>query len=534
MSSSRIALVLAALAAVVLGMVAYPPSGVAHLALVDTEPADGASSDAPVERVVLRFSVAGKLVGPGIRILNEQGEAVTASVRESADGTTFEATPAAALEGGRFGVAWRVAAPDAHPISDAFTFAVAAASAAGPTPESDEAASAPRPPGATGGGDTQPTVNASDVDSPLTRALEAPDDRGAKVVSGVGRALGYAGGLLAIGGLAFAAVAAVGTRRELTRLFSAVRLAGAVALLGGAIGLVGRTWLLEGGGLASAFSGSAVRDALEGEAGLSLALTAAGGLLVALAARTAFRPAPRVAIDAGSWESNRATRIVGGSIRNARLAVVGAAIIAVGAALDGHSASEGPRVLVWSADLAHTLGAGVWFGGLVFLAGLLFARRRAGRPANAAYSAVRFSTLAGAGLTVAGVAGVALAIVVLPEPSALWESTWGLLLIAKVALVALVATVGGYNHFWLIPRLSALLETARLTGEGRPDDEPLTFGHGGAVGVAALPRQEAPAVASSPTDEQIAQKLRRNAVAEVALLVAVVALTAALVGASAA
>lgn len=226
--------------------------------------------------------------------------------------------PPPPLEGGRFGVAWRVASPDAHPISGAFTFAVAATSAAGPTPESGEAASAPRPPGATGGGDTQPTVNASDADGPLTRALEAADDRGAMAVGGVGRALGCAGGLLAIGGPAFAAMAAIGPRRELTRLFSAVRLAGAVALLGGAIGLVGRTRLLEGGGLESAFSGSAVRDELEGEAGLSLALTAAGGLLVALGARAAFRPAPRVAIDVGSWDSNRATRIIGGSIGNAR------------------------------------------------------------------------------------------------------------------------------------------------------------------------------------------------------------------------
>lgn len=173
--------------------------------------------------------------------------------------------------------------------------------------------------------------------------------------------------------------------------------------------------------------------------------------------------------------------------------------MAVGAALDGHSASGSPRVLVWSADLAHTVGAGVWFGGLVFLAGLLLARRRAGRPANAAYSAVRFSTLAGAGLTVAGVAGVALAIVVLPEPSALWESTWGFLLLAKIALVTLVTTVGAYNHFWLIPRLSALLDTARLTGACQPcDEEPPTSGLGAAVGVATLPRQKAPGIASPP------------------------------------
>ena len=230
--------------------------------------------------------------------------------------------------------------------------------------------------------------------------------------------------------------------------------------------------------------------------------------------------------DAGS-------RIVGASARNAIPAVLGAAAIAVGAALDGHSASEGPRALVWAADLLHTGAAGVWFGGLVMLTALLVARRRAGRAANASCVAVRFSTLAGAGLALAGAAGVALAIVILPTPSALWTSSWGLLLVAKVVLVGAVALMGAHNHFRLIPRLEAELAAAPAE-PGERGAEVSSAERGRADGgVATLVRPgEAPAVATLAS-EDVAATLRRNAAAETALLVVVVALTAALVGASA-
>lgn len=527
MNFSRIALVLATFSVMLVGALALPQAGSAHLDLVDSTPADGASLSSPVERVVLRFTVPGEPAGPGIRILDGQGTALPAVAGRSGDRTTFVVRPRSPLAEGRYGVAWRVAAPDAHPISGGFTFTVAAAEAGG-------GASAPVP--AAGTIDLEGTAARAPAldDDPLAQAIASPDDRGAKLLAGVGRALAYGGGLFAIGGLVFLAFAAVGSRRELTRLFGALRAAGLVVLVGGLVGIVARAWLIDGGGPDAIASTASLGDALEGDAGVALVLTALGGLLVALGARAAYAPPPEVAIAAGSWDEYRPHRVVGGSIRNAWIAVGGVVAIAVGAAFDGHTASEGPRVVVWAADFVHIAAAGVWLGGLALLVSLLVGRRRAGRPANSSYSAVRFATLAGAGSAGAGLAGIALAIIILPSVSALWESTWGLLLVAKVALVAIVAAMGAHNHFRLIPGLADHLAAARTGTPDEPGDpleqllEPESAGS-----VATLVREERVAVATGAADEEISAKLRRNAVVELALLTAVVALTAALVGTSA-
>jgi putative copper export protein len=188
---------------------------------------------------------------------------------------------------------------------------------------------------------------------------------------------------------------------------------------------------------------------------------------------------------------------------------------------------------VWAADLLHTGAAGVWFGGLVLLVAVLVRRRREGRPANAAYAAVRFSTLAGAGLALAGLAGVVLAVIVLPAPSALWTSTWGLLLLAKVVLVGAVALMGAHNHLRLIPRLQADLDAAAATGgsRGLRDDPPLARDAPGGIGT-AVRAERAPATHVS-RDERVSAALRRNALAETTVLVVVVVLTAVLVAVSA-
>ncbi len=523
---------LATLAIVLAGGLWFPQVGSAHLDLVETTPAEGAALTEPVDQVVLRFTVPGEPAGPGIRILDGKGETLDATVRRSDDGTVFVARPATPLEGGRFGVAWRVAAPDAHPISGGFTFTVEAATPVAPPQDAAPAAPAP----AEGGG-TPAAATSSDGD-PLAAALESPDDRGAKILSGFARALAYGGGLIAVGGLAFLAFAAVGGRREVAGLFATVRLAGLVALGGAVMGVVARAWLIDGDGPDAIASTNALGDALRGEAGLGLILTAAGGLAIAAGARMAHRRAPNVAIAAGSWDAYRPQRIVAGSISNSWLAVGGAIGIALGAALDGHTASEGPRALVWGADLLHFTAAGVWLGGIALLVALLVGRRRAGRHANAAYTAVRFATLAGAGSALAGLAGVVLAVIILPSFSALWESSWGLLLLAKVAVVALVAAMGAHNHFRLIPRLAARLDAAeRASHVGGDDTErgapaPSSEPTAGAVAT-VLRAEEQTAATHSPDQDDVARSLRRNAAAELVLLAVVVAITAALVGTSA-
>ena len=54
---------------------------------------------------------------------------------------------------------------------------------------------------------------------------------------------------------------------------------------------------------------------------------------------------------------------------------------------------------------------------------------------------------------------VVMAVMVLDSPGDVFDTTWGRVLMAKTAVVAIAAAMGAYNHFRLRPAL-----------EARPDD----------------------------------------------------------------
>ncbi len=67
---------------------------------------------------------------------------------------------------------------------------------------------------------------------------------------------------------------------------------------------------------------------------------------------------------------------------------------------------------------------------------------------------MRFSVIATAALVAAGVAGTALSIIVIDAVADLWSTPWGQLLIAKIAVVAVAAAGGAYNHLVIVPALN--------------------------------------------------------------------------------
>ncbi len=126
--------------------------------------------------------------------------------------------------------------------------------------------------------------------------------------------------------------------------------------------------------------------------------------------------------------------------------------------VDGHSNTAEPRWLVLLADVTHLIAAAIWVGGVVMIGVLLRYRRRQGRLQHAALMGSRFSVIAGACVVLVGLTGVALTWTNLASPSQLWQSSWGLFLITKVVVVAIVGSVGAYNHFRVVPTLEAGLE----------------------------------------------------------------------------
>lgn len=125
-------------------------------------------------------------------------------------------------------------------------------------------------------------------------------------------------------------------------------------------------------------------------------------------------------------------------------------------ALTGHaSGSDNLGALLIPADTLHVLAAGSWIGGLLFvLAAEWVERRREGREGSLLADVVPvFSPVAlvAAGVLVA--TGTVASFVHVESVGALFSTTYGRLLLTKVALVLAVMVLGAINWRRLTPRL---------------------------------------------------------------------------------
>ena len=110
---------------------------------------------------------------------------------------------------------------------------------------------------------------------------------------------------------------------------------------------------------------------------------------------------------------------------------------------------------------------------------------------------IRFANTATVLIALMVVTGVVLAILILPSASALVTTAWGLVLIAKVALVLCALAIGAHAHYRVVPQLRASVADG----------------------------------ASGP-DPALVRALGRATAVEAALLIAVIVLAAVLVGLS--
>jgi copper transport protein len=144
--------------------------------------------------------------------------------------------------------------------------------------------------------------------------------------------------------------------------------------------------------------------------------------------------------------------------REPLLAVAGlmSLAIAFGLSWASHPAARGTLAL--AADYVHLLGAALWIGGLIALA-LLAGAIRAGavtdRDALFRACLLRFSALAAPLVVVLAAAAVYLAIRELPAVSALFDSRYGVLILAKTATFAVAIAIAGYHRRSVVPRVAA-------------------------------------------------------------------------------
>ena len=133
-----------------------------------------------------------------------------------------------------------------------------------------------------------------------------------------------------------------------------------------------------------------------------------------------------------------------------RAAIIPAAALAFTPSLSGHANVRGGLTLI--VDVTHVGAAAVWTGGLGFVVVTLVAAGAARWPI-AAHAVPRFSRLAVASVAVLVVSGVVNGYEEVGTWHDLWDTTYGLLLVAKVALALPVIGLGAYNNRYAVPRL---------------------------------------------------------------------------------
>ena len=187
-----------------------------------------------------------------------------------------------------------------------------------------------------------------------------------------------------------------------------------------------------------------------------IALGLQGLDLVGLGARDLLGAAPWTAALASPFAATAAVSLAAaaaalGALRGGGRVLAGTAwgLAAASFALFGHAANAAPRWLTAPCVALHAAALIFWIGALPGLA-----ERATERRGGLAPTLRRFSALAVPLVGLLVLSGVVLAVVQVRHPSALVDTAYGRLLLAKVAAVAALLGLAALNRFRLTPEIA--------------------------------------------------------------------------------
>lgn len=412
----------------------------AHAALTGSDPKDGAVVDVAPKEVTLTFSEQIAMGDNSIRVLDPTSKRVdVAKMRDlSAGGTVRYAVDLKpGLPDGTYTVAWQAVSADSHPVSGAFTFSIGAPSETTATVPDEEA----------GGG--------------LVGTLYDTV-----------RYLSYAGFVLLVGGAAF--ILACWQRGASVRPLQRLVVGGWVTLTAATLVLLLlRTPYTGSGKLGDAFDLGGLADVLDTKTGAALVsrllLLGAAALFIAVLfgayakrvteteseatakAEAESRAGAESGTDDGAGPGAGANG-VGSDADKAKADLtfglgLGGTVVAAGIAgtwaLSEHASTGIQTGLAMPLDVLHLLAVAAWLGGLV---SLLIALRQTPDIERAAVR--RFSRIAFTSVVVLAVTGLYQAWRQVGSWSALTDTSYGQLLLAKVALIAVLLGAAWFSRRW--------------------------------------------------------------------------------------
>jgi len=453
-------LVIALLGWLLAGLAVAGPAA-AHAELASTSPGENAQLDSAPSQVTLQFTEPVSLGSGYVRVLDGGGDRVDTGT-PTADGATVTLPLRGDLPDDGYLVTYRVISADSHPVSGAFGFTV---------------------------GEGRPVDSAvaagADDSDPLVTGLTA-----------VARWIGFVGLALGVGIPAFLLLCwPAGWAARRPRRLAAVG-AGAIAV-GGLL-----AFLLQGPyGAGTGLGGLVDLSLISATASSAFGITLLVRVVLALLLVAALRAAP-----------HRAAVIVG--------TVVAAGLVVTTAAV-GHPVAGPTPALAVAITTIHVAAMVLWVGGL---AALLAALLRTGVPAGELSTALpRFSSLALGCVVALVLSGIVQGVGVVGSPSALFATTYGWVLVAKIALVLVVLGAAGVSRVWVQQHLGVR--------RPRPSSRRLTA-HAFAAHDGGHDDEAAAARAAAQAEAAVAdiRMFRRSVLLEAGLLAVVLALSAVLTG----
>ncbi|MET9426292.1 copper resistance protein CopC [Streptomyces sp. NPDC003036] len=464
-------------AAVLLGALftgAAPAS--AHAALTGSDPKDGAVVATAPKGVTLTFSEQVAMDDDSIRVLEPSGKrADTKKLRDLSTGAVvrYGVDLHAGLPNGTYTVAWRAVSADSHPIAGAFTFSIGAPSETSVALPQQEA----------GGG-------------------------AVGILYDIARYVSYAGFILLAGGAAF--ILACWPRGASLRPLQRLVVRGWVTLTAATLALLLlRAPYTASGTLGDAFDLAALGSVLETKTGAALV-----SRLLLLGAAALF-----VAVLFGAYtrrEDEAETKDLTFGL------AIGGTVIAAGIAgtwaLSEHASAGLQPGIAMPVDVLHLLAMAAWLGGLAALLVTLY------RDPSIEREAVRrFSRIAFGSVVVLAATGIYQSWRQVGSWSALTGTSYGRLLLVKVALVGVLVGVA-----WTSRRWTERLTEAPAALPEEEEEQPVTVPEDGER-AAQLARQRAAVAAARAKRSRDADPgragLRRSVLAEAAIAVVLLAVT---------
>jgi copper transport protein len=406
----RVAGALAALAAFAAALV-LPDAASAHAYLVRTVPEASRTLNRSPAQVALSYSEAVEPRFAIVSVTDAAGKQVTAGSprRSPADADTL-LVPLERVPEGWYLVYWRVISVDGHPVRGAFTFAV------GPNPGPPPEFAIPS----------------------ISETVATP-----KLIAA--RSVVFLAVMTAIG-LFVLRIAIV---RPLVRRVEGVSLRPVTVAFGVAAGLA---LVAIPAYLVLATSRFALRSAFAlGELIPLIRASAFGRGFVDLELCFAlFVVAAGLAI----WvdRPERPRRSIAELLATGG-AFAGAAGVLIVPGVAGHAAQAAPRGLSLALDWLHLVAGAIWLGGLLGLLAIWRSLPAARRTAGLAVCVPRFSNVAIGSVLILVGSGIWVTVDRMPTLGALWQTSYGQTVLAKIALLAVALLLAAGNLVRVRPRL---------------------------------------------------------------------------------